>query len=341
MIERTECEIMNNWKGDRDDPVVSICCIAYNHEKYIADALDSFLMQETDFPFEIIIDDDCSTDATAAVIKMYAEAYPTIVKANLRQKNVGLYENFLSNATRAVGTYIAMCEGDDYWIDKDKLQMQFDAMDCHPGCSFSGHDVNLVNIDKNIIRKHSVGRINERWETHVVTSDEALSTPWSIPHTTALFYRRKYFDAAYFHALKNNLGFDYLLFVLLCSKGNMYYIGKVMSAWRRYDTSFSGSWIYGYNEVFMQQVIEAHHRIDAYFGGRYHKGIDIHLNGQYMIQCEQQLQMSIEKKQYVEALKNLFCMIRHSKNHPYGIRDILWIFRSKLAVLRSEHGNDQ
>ncbi len=135
MIDKTEQEIMAEWKGDVSQPVVSICSITYNHEKYIEEALDSFLMQETDFPFEIVIDDDCSTDATAGIIEKYIEKYPNIINANLRDKNVGATRNFLENMKRAKGEYIALCEGDDYWVDNLKLHKQVKLLDKHPNCS--------------------------------------------------------------------------------------------------------------------------------------------------------------------------------------------------------------
>ena len=94
MIDKTEQEVMKNWKGDTEIPLLSICTISYNHEKYIAEALDSFLIQETDFPFEIVIDDDCSPDGTANIIEQYIEKYPNIINANLRKINVGMMKNF-------------------------------------------------------------------------------------------------------------------------------------------------------------------------------------------------------------------------------------------------------
>ena len=80
MINITEKEIMKNWKGDISNPVVSICCITYNHEKYIEETIDSFLMQETNFPFEIVLGEDCSTDNTRKIVEKYKENYPNIVK---------------------------------------------------------------------------------------------------------------------------------------------------------------------------------------------------------------------------------------------------------------------
>ena len=120
---------MKNWEGDVEKPVVSICSITYNHERYIEEAIDSFLMQETNFPFEILIDEDFSTDNTAKKIKPYIEKYPQIIKANLRKKNIGAMANFLASMKRAQGKYIALCEGDDYWTDTNKLQKQVDFLE--------------------------------------------------------------------------------------------------------------------------------------------------------------------------------------------------------------------
>src|SRR6056297_2037532 len=108
-------------------PLVSICCITYNHEKYIADALDSFLMQKTNFPFEIIIHDDASTDATPKIIDRYAKQYPKIIKPiyqseNQFSKGRKPLRDFVLPLIR--GKYMATCEGDDFWIDDKKLEKQ-------------------------------------------------------------------------------------------------------------------------------------------------------------------------------------------------------------------------
>lgn len=129
MIERTEFEIMKNWKGDISSPLVSICTRTYNIENFIVEALDSLLMQETDFPFEIVIDDDCSTDGTVEVIKKYMEKFPNIINANLLIKNIGLRINFIKNMQRAKGKYIAPCDGDDYWTDPLNLQKHVDFLE--------------------------------------------------------------------------------------------------------------------------------------------------------------------------------------------------------------------
>lgn len=126
---RTEDEIIANWKGDIDKPVVSICCITYNHEPYIEDALEGFLIQETDFPFEILIHDDASTDRTADIIREYEAKYPRLIKPiyqteNQYSKTIHQSINGRFNISRAIGEYLMFCEGDDYWISKNKLDRQ-------------------------------------------------------------------------------------------------------------------------------------------------------------------------------------------------------------------------
>ena len=330
MIDKTEQEIMAQWKGDISKPVVSICSITYNHEKFIEDALDSFLMQETDFPFEIVVDDDCSTDSTAEIIEKYIAKYPRIMNANLREKNVGAMNNYLHNISRAKGTYIALCEGDDYWVDKLKIQEQRDTLENYLECSFCGHDVNIVDADRNFMRKHSKGRINEFWQRHIVDKRIALSAIWSIPHTSAMFFRKKYFNVTYFHIIDNTLGADYSLFVFLCTKGDLYYINKVMSSYRKHENSLSASWQYGYNDEFMNETIRAHKNINKYFNYEFSKEINIHLNGAYMTKYEEQLKYSVRKTYIFKALINLVQMIRHSENSQYTKRDILWIFRQEV-----------
>lgn len=120
---RTQDEIIANWKGDIDKPVVSICCITYNHEPYIEDALKGFLIQETDFPFEILIHDDASTDRTADIIREYEAKYPRLIKPIYQTENQYSQNRMVSifNTDRVKSDYIALCEGDDYWISTTHL----------------------------------------------------------------------------------------------------------------------------------------------------------------------------------------------------------------------------
>ena len=119
------------------EPMVSICCAAYNHAPYIAQALESFLAQ--DVPIEILVHDDASTDGTQDILRDYARRYPDVVRPlfeteNQYSRGVAIDPTF--NYPRARGKYIALCEGDDCWCDPHKLRRQVDYMEAHPDCTF-------------------------------------------------------------------------------------------------------------------------------------------------------------------------------------------------------------
>lgn len=112
--------------------MVSVCMITYNHEKYIAQAIEGVIMQKTDFDFELVIGEDCSTDNTRKICKKYADAYPEIIKLLPEKRNLGMIPNFNRTLNKCTGHYIAICEGDDYWIDPNKLQKQYDFLKNNP-----------------------------------------------------------------------------------------------------------------------------------------------------------------------------------------------------------------
>lgn len=126
------------------DLKVSVVCITYNHAGFIRQALDGFVMQKTDFDFEVIVHDDASTDGTADIIREYADKYPDIIKPILQtenqwSRNASIFHDFLWPNIR--GKYVAYCEGDDYWTDENKLQKQVDFLDATPDCAVCFHPV--------------------------------------------------------------------------------------------------------------------------------------------------------------------------------------------------------
>ncbi|MEE4659591.1 MAG: glycosyltransferase [Halieaceae bacterium] len=128
-------EIMRLWQKPPGDPVVSVCCPVFNHAAFLEETLRGILSQVTDFPFEVLIHDDASTDQTAHVASEYTRAYPDIVKLvrqteNQWSKGHQICAEFLLPLAR--GCYIAICEGDDYWVDPAKLQKQVDFMEANP-----------------------------------------------------------------------------------------------------------------------------------------------------------------------------------------------------------------
>jgi glycosyltransferase involved in cell wall biosynthesis len=126
---------------------VSIICITYNHENFIRHSLESFIMQKSDFDFEVIIGEDCSADNTREILKEFEQKYSNIIKPIYRDKNIGAMKNFIDILYRARGEYIALCEGDDYWTDPLKLQKQVDFLDENPDYVMCCHGAKCINDD--------------------------------------------------------------------------------------------------------------------------------------------------------------------------------------------------
>ena len=149
-----------------NDPLISISCITYNHEKYIRQCLEGFLIQETIFPFEILIYDDASIDGTTEIIKEYVTKYSDIIKPIYQVENQyskGVFIPATYNWPRAKGKYIAPCEGDDYWIDPYKLQKQVDFMEANSEYGLVYTD--YYSLLGNNFRKNSeIGSHKEHFE---------------------------------------------------------------------------------------------------------------------------------------------------------------------------------
>ena len=129
---------------------VSIICNTYNHENYIRDAIESFLMQKTNFKFEVLIHDDASTDKTPEIIREYETKYPEIIKPVYQKENQysqGIRYASLYQYPRVKGKYIAFCEGDDYWTDSYKLQKQYDALEKNPQVDICAHTADVVEAE--------------------------------------------------------------------------------------------------------------------------------------------------------------------------------------------------
>jgi glycosyltransferase involved in cell wall biosynthesis len=114
---------------------LSVAMITYNHERFIAQALESALTQKVNFDYEIVVGEDCSTDGTRAIVSDFQGRYPDRIRAMLRERNLGANRNFVATLEECRGEYIATLEGDDYWSTVDKLQKQVDFLDARPDCA--------------------------------------------------------------------------------------------------------------------------------------------------------------------------------------------------------------
>lgn len=174
---------------DNKDIRVSVCCAVYNHEKYLRKCLDGFVMQKTNFAFEVIINDDKSTDSSAEIIKEYYEKYPDIIvpvfqTENQYSKGVKMFDDILYPIAK--GKYIAFCEGDDYWCDENKLQLQYDYMESDPECVMCLHNTIYHYLDGS----HK-DRLFNNWETvHILNEEDAFEK--TVVHTSSFFIRKEY-----------------------------------------------------------------------------------------------------------------------------------------------------
>jgi glycosyltransferase involved in cell wall biosynthesis len=148
-------EIISQWL--RRDLTVSVCCVVYNHENFIHDTLKGFLNQKTNFPIEVLLHDDASTDGSTAIIKQYEKQYPKIIKPIYQVQNQfskGIRPNIKFNLPRVEGAYVAFCDGDDYWSDPLKLQKQIDFLENNrefTGCAHNTKIITEKEIDDSLM----------------------------------------------------------------------------------------------------------------------------------------------------------------------------------------------
>lgn len=209
---------------------LTVHCITYNHEKFIAQALDGFVSQKTDFPFQVIVSDDHSTDSTSDIIREYALRFPEIIKPVLLEKNVGIWENFVQTSDRIHTQYVAMCEGDDYWIDERKLQKQVDFLDSHPECSICFHPVRMEYDDS---RPSSVfPEVAHRFSLGPSTLDDLLGE--NFMQTNSVVYRWRFQNGGCLRELlpKNIMPLDYYLHLLHAELGGVGFIENTMGVYR-------------------------------------------------------------------------------------------------------------
>lgn len=227
-------------------PLVSICCLAYNHEPYIRECLEGFIMQKADFDFEVLIHDDASTDNTAYIIREYEEKYPDIIKPiyqkeNQYSKKIGISKTF--QYPRAKGKYIALCEGDDYWIDLYKLQKQVDFLENNPDYVLSNTDSDVLYDESGWVL-HSYNK-NKRIGNYTgkVGMEEILSGHYFIKTGSVVLKKElleEYYSSEFYQKMKSFLLMgDTPLWAYLTIKGGFHYLEESTLVYRRHKGSAS------------------------------------------------------------------------------------------------------
>ncbi|MCR4641300.1 MAG: glycosyltransferase [Lachnospiraceae bacterium] len=243
---------------------VIVYCIVYNHEKHLRRCLDGFVMQKTDFSFSVVVHDDCSTDSSAEIISEYAEKYPQIIMPVLDKIN--RYSNdpeyFFHMYNSAESRYVALCEGDDYWCDENKLQRQYDYMEAHPECYLCCHDTLVHDLtgekeDRNFLKSSSIRQL---------TAEEVFDA-WLI-HLSSYFFRND-------HRIKMEWGKghwagDYVMATTAYAKGPVDVLPQVMSVYNYRNPS--GATVC-YNSEGERKKIEKTRSIGVYLR-RYLENVD-------------------------------------------------------------------
>ena len=207
-------------------PKLSVHIVTYNHASFIAQALDSVLMQKFPCEYEILIGDDCSSDGTAEIIKSYHRRFPEKIRPVLREKNLGPGPNAVELLERCTGEYIAFLEGDDYWIDTDKLRLQLDYLEQNPDCALVHHRVRNISWPSGVCLAE-----NPRPRFRIQKPPRRTLAMVNYIQTCSVMFRRKCLPPldAGFRELK--IG-DWPLFVLLSQNGWIGFIDKAMAEYR-------------------------------------------------------------------------------------------------------------
>jgi len=223
-------------------PLVSICCITYNHKNFIREAIDGFLMQQTNFPIEIIIHDDASTDNTANIIHEYQVRYPNLIKPIIQTENQYSSRGFgflLDMFDKAQGRYIALCEGDDYWTDPLKLQKQVDFLEKNTKFSICFHKAKI--LEDNELKN------SEAFVPSIVSTIIDLAHHGNYIYTASCVFRNntpKTIGKNYCLAP----AVDYYLHMMNAQCGDIFYIDEPMSVYRVHENSVWSSKSFSYRQ---------------------------------------------------------------------------------------------
>lgn len=208
-------------------PKVKICMVTYNHGPYIRQAIESVLAQKTDFDFELVIGEDCSTDETRKIVEDYQNRYPSKIRARLHPRNMGGYYNGTQTLLACRDAeYIAFLDGDDYWTAPDKLQKQVDYLDRHPECSLCFHKA-AVERDGQMgeVKRRQVGDIDRQFSFDDIILENFIDVPTVLFRSPVL----KNYPPVW---LKQMPFGDWPLWILCAQQGKLAYLKDSMAAYR-------------------------------------------------------------------------------------------------------------
>lgn len=214
-------------------PKLSVHTVTFNQAQFVAKTLDSILMQRASFPYEIVIGDDCSTDGTIEIIREYQRRWPDRIRPVFREKNIGAGRNAADTLEKCRGEYIVCLEGDDYWTDPEKIQLQVEYLDRHPDCALVHHRVEHIAWPSGEI----IGEFPPPRYRHERLASRELAM-FNFIQTCSVMLRRSCLPSLDESFQELKLG-DWPLFVLLSERGAIGYIDRTMAHYRVHG---SNSW---------------------------------------------------------------------------------------------------
>ena len=240
---------------------VSVCMITYNHEKFITQAVESVMMQQTNFDYELVIGEDCSTDRTREIAIELQKRYPDKIRLLLPEKNLGMQPNFVQTLEACRGKYTALVEGDDYWTSPAKLQRQVDFLDSHPDLSECFHSTLVVHEDgSQDSRVFAPPGGKKVWSLE----DFLFEVPIA---TCSTMFRKGLFGAYPEWFYKTEIG-DWALHMLNAQHGKVGHLDEVMSVYR---VHYGGVWSSLNQATAHQQKIRLLRQVDEHFGWQHHQ----------------------------------------------------------------------
>lgn len=249
-------------------PLVTICSTTHNREKYIGEAIESWMMQKTNFPVSIIISDNCSTDNTVGVIRVYMEKYPGRITLQTSDRDRGMMVNFFGVLKSANGKYVANCDGDDYWTDEYKLQKQADFLEANP--DFSCVYTNSIILDEDTgetktakLHIWNTANTESLLDHNDFINDNLQLSPG---HISSIFYRNflinKFPDWLYGCYLN-----DFPLFLMLSKFGRAKFINELATVYRVHSLGVSSN-NFSYVNTYMDRI-HAYKGINTFFDNAY------------------------------------------------------------------------
>ncbi len=333
-------------------PLVSICCVTYNHAATVEQALESFLAQRGDMDVEILIHDDASTDATPEILRRYAQLYPDVVKPLFETQNQyrkGTAMDATFNFPRAAGKYIALCEGDDYWTDPHKLKKQIDCLGEHPGCTFCFTNGFVLDASSEAPQRPFIPYYPEdaaHFTPETREYDLSEITRLSFIPTASFLFPREALEAVPPELLLSPCpNGDLRLKLLLTAAGKAVYLHAFTCVYRLSSQSSAmakwGAESAEQTRLRCEQTLTMLRGVDAFSSGRHREALSRLMDGQYRVLLEAAPSFSLLKDPEAKRVYRGLPITRRLKCRVKMVIPprVFRFFRRALQSGRPKHGS--